>query len=295
MGAGRDGDGHGILKGVGDLIDARLHLAFGGPPHYKHKKSCEQLSKGAIRDFDGRAFISEIYEKLKQNGLEKLQRGGKPPTKENFRWEPHTDFSSEHSGLEVPFERTVATLSKLPETEGFNLRNWTNQMPVASGLTDHPEGKRCIDLVHCCGGGAYDFIELKTSGPNDSDNPLHAAIEILLYGLIYVFSRVHREKLNYDASNSNPSKPNVLSDDTKIVNLLVIAPKAFYTRYNLEWFEKQLDSGLAALPKSLSPVLNVEMSFRFEEIASNFVVNAGDHGFVITFEPKPVKWNERTA
>ncbi len=186
-------DRRGILRGVGGVIEAALHLKHG----YERKKSCRKLSGHRIENFNAGEFVSQIYKQLELNCAERLptiRQSGKPPGPENWRWKPLTDFvSRETRGLEVPFERLIATVATLPKTKEFDLRNWTNQMPVASGLTKEKEGGRRIDLVHRCkGGDSYDFIELKTSGPDDSDNPLHAAMEILIYGLAYVYSRAHR-------------------------------------------------------------------------------------------------------
>lgn len=295
----------GILKGVGDVIDNALHLKFGKHPRYERKSNCRQLSGNPIYDLNFEAFVSEIYNQLELNCAERLpeiRQGGKPPGPENWRWKPLTNFASrEKRGLEVPFERLIATISTLPNTDEFNLRSWTNQMPVASGLTNEKEGGRRIDLVHRCpGGSAYDFIELKTSGPDDNDNPLHAAMEILIYGLVYVYSRAHREDLNY-TSNQDPFKPNVLADDTKTINLRVVTPERFYRqktgtgadeKYDLQWLEDAIDSGLASFLKVSSPVAGLIMTFRFEEIKSNFIRAIGDHGFVVEFDPQPVNWKE---
>jgi hypothetical protein len=311
------GVGQGIMKGVGDVIDNALHLTTigKGRPHYKHKQSCRQLSGSPIEGFKAYALVKDIYDQLSQNCEEKLQakrrlktnasvKAPSPPSEENWRWEPRITLTrgesgKGHIGAEVPLERAIAILSAMHR---FGLNNdWTNQMPVASGLTKDLEGKRCIDLVHRSGTGVYHFIELKTSGPDDSDSPLNAAIEILIYGLIYVYSRVHREDMNYD-----PSKLEVLRDSTKRVNLHVVAPEDFYKhktgtgaseKYDLKWFEDGIDAGLAEFLKDLPPVggLDLSMSFRFEELKQGFITPVPDHGFVLRFEPQPVKWKQPDA
>lgn len=69
---------------------------------------------------------------------------------------------------------------------------WWNQMPIASGLVhSDKDRRRAVDLVHCHGGGVYDFVELKV----DSNTPLFALMEILLYGLVYLVLRKEREWL----------------------------------------------------------------------------------------------------
>jgi len=146
------------------------------------------------------------------------------------------------------------------------------------------------------------------SRPDDSDNPLYAAIEILVYGLIYVFSRAYRTELNYPAESADRSKPNVLSDDTKTINLRVVAPADFYKfsangtcrKYDLQWFEKALDDGLGAFLRTPTAApdlstLHLGMTFGFEEIEQSFIKPVPDHGFVMSFEPTPVQWNEAAA
>ena len=287
--AEHDGDEHGILKGIGHVIDKVLGVEAGGAPHYKHLESCRQLSDRPIENFDGAAFVESIYRELENNWT-----GGKGSA-QNWRWEPRPTLTkgkegAGHKGAEVPFERTIAILS---EMRHFGLKNvWTNQMPVASKLTDEREGRRAIDLVHRCGDGIYDFIELKLPGDNGNENPLAAAIEVLIYGLLYVFSRVHIKELEYD-----PVKMEVLSDTTRQINLLVVAPQKFYVdrhkpghNYDFGWFQQSLNRGLAASLKATHPNLGLSMSFQFEAIDDHFLKPDPnlDHGFSLIFQPVPV-------
>ena len=155
--AGHGGDEHGILKGVGHEIDKLLGVEARAV-HYNTLTSCRQLSDKLIENFEGAAFVESIYRQLEKNWT-----GGKGSA-ENWRWEPRPTLTKGKEGAgqksaEVPFERTIAILS---EMRHFGLKDvWTNQMPVASKLTDKKEGRRAIDLVHRCGDGSYDFIELK--------------------------------------------------------------------------------------------------------------------------------------
>ncbi|MGD0075206.1 MAG: hypothetical protein ABSD31_12840 [Candidatus Binataceae bacterium] len=285
-----DGDERGILKGIGREIDKRLGVKAGAPPHYKYIKSCRQLSDKEIENFDGAEFVESIYQRLEENWT-----GGKGSA-QNWRWEPRPTLTKGedgegHKGAEVPFERTIAILS---EMHHFGLKDaWTNQMPVASKLTHEREGKRAIDLVHRCRHGVYDFIELKLPGDKSHETPLAAAIEVLIYGLLYVFSRVNIKKLEYD-----PIKMEVLGDATKQINLLVVAPQKFYVderkpaqrKYNLGWFQRSLNRGLAAFLKATRPSLDLSMSFQFEAIDDKFLKPEPDldHGFSLIFRPKPV-------
>jgi hypothetical protein len=282
----------GILAGVHKFIDDKLGVRDVGTtsPHYKHLESCRQLSDKEIENFDGAAFVESIYRKLEENWT-----GGSGSSK-NWRWEPRPTLTKGkdgkgHKGAEVPFERTIAILS---EMRHFGLNDaWTNQMPVASKLTDEPEGRLAIDLVHRCRDGVYDFIELKLPGDKSHETPLAAAIEVLIYGLLYVFSRVNIEKLKYDQVGKR-----VLGDDTKQVNLLVVAPQKFYLderkpgqqKYDIAWFQRGLNRGLAAFLTTAHPNLALSMCFQFEAIDDAFLTPDPtlDHGFSLIFRPVPV-------
>lgn len=110
-------------------------------------------------------------------------------------------------------ERTIA---------GLGLEGWANHVPSASGLMGNPwaDKQRAIDLVGHRDGEAYDFIELKVVRKKTSDTPLHAAIEILIHGALYVFSRLYIEELGYDRREEEGKE---LLQATK-VNLCVLAP-----------------------------------------------------------------------
>jgi hypothetical protein len=286
-----------IVKGVDELVDARLAVGFGEQPHYRHKESCQQLSAKQPANFDGGAFVADLYGTIEANGLARLNESAERASEKNWRWAQITEISDRYAGrsngaaakLDDHFERLVATLSRLPDSRFRD--KWANQVLIAAGLTNPKDAKRCIDLMHDCGDGAYDFIGLRSA--DDNDNPLRAAIDLLIDGLIYVFSRVHRDRLGYD-----PSVKRVLSDDTRQINLRVVAPEQFYKQksgstglesfYKLGWFEGAINTGLARFSRSLSPAADLGMGFRFEAIKDNFLEMVGDHGFRISFVPQPV-------
>lgn len=292
----------GLIKGIEPLVNARLKLP--ATLSYKDKTVCTQISNQPV-EVDGPSFVGDIYNRIVENaqyGLARTARTGKPPSDQNWRWKPLITLTEGksgkgHIGSEVPLERLIAILSKLA-VFGLN-GNWTNQMPVGSGLTEDQDGGRRIDLVHRCENGTYYLIELKTSGPRGSDTPLHAAVELLIYGLVYVFSRVHRKELNYDGS----PELEILGEKARIVSLRVIAPQDFYKysvngkleKYHLGWFEGLLNNGLHGLLRrpDVSLTSKLKMSFAFEEIEQNFVLPASDHGFLMRFEPKQVEWDAK--
>jgi hypothetical protein len=96
-------------------------------------------------------------------------------------------------------------------------------------------------------------VELKVR----SSTPLYAAIEILLYGLLWLLSRRDRHVLGY---TSNP----IL--DASILQLSVLALASFYIDFRRNDFPTALSTGLATLGEQFG----VQMSFRQTVFAGTF-------------------------
>jgi hypothetical protein len=241
-----------ILTGVNELIDNALDLnSIGKAPHHKHKKSCLKLASKSMQKFDPAALIEMIYEKIKSNWHSSSYHKG---SEENWRFIKNTYVSDDNSSPEVCLERAIVNI---PQELWPDAADWVNQVPTASGLVDpNADGSRRIDLVHKCGDKEYEFIELKVG----SDTPLYAAMEILKYGVLYIFSREHEEASKY------VKKEQDLLKATKI-HLKVLAPASYYAPYNLScnlsWLEARINSGFA----SFLTKFNFKMDFKFETLA----------------------------
>lgn len=71
---------------------------------------------------------------------------------------------------------------------------WFNQCPVASGIVDpNADRRRCVDLVHH-EGARIRLIELKWAG----DTPVSALVQVLEYGLAYLFGWLRRGELKLE-------------------------------------------------------------------------------------------------
>jgi hypothetical protein len=244
-----------ILDGVDYLIDSGLHLTgdlelardpIGRAPHHQHITSCQRRSTGPLDGFDALALVTAIYEKVVANWEASSYHKG---SDENWRLKPNRDIAENNDSEEVFLERAIVRIMNeiQPKPEC-----WYNQVPVASGLvhptTDHG---RNIDLVHRLGDKAFEFIELKVRNAT----PLYAAMEILKYGLVYVFCRhcalvsqsifKHRELL-----------------EAERIHLRVLAPATYYEKYDLSWLEASLDKGLAEF--SVQHRLPFGLDFAFE-------------------------------
>ncbi len=258
----------GILKGVGQIIDRFFDIEHIGTrtPHYGHKTACIRLSDIPPEDLNGLDLVRDIFNKAEENWRQSGRRHKKPPSDQNWRNKPHTDFESKSP--EVRLERTIADL----QGEG-----WVNQVPTSSGLADHRHDKvRNIDLLREIEPSRFEFIELKVN----SNTPLFAAMEILGYGAIYLFSRLNQKKLRYDL----PQQRKVLG--AQAIGLRVLAPDRYYRyklrgrdrrdkKYQLGWLEDLINHGLSAFLES-RPELGVSMDFRFEAFPPDFPCRSAD-------------------
>ena len=239
-----------IFKGT----DERIHsfLGLGDGKTWKQKSTCLRLSS-APKDMPSfETLVSGLYGLIEEN------RSDHTPSLENWRITRQLSISPKNSSPEILLERAIARLGEHGE-----LKEWFNQVPVASGLIDDKADKRAaIDLLRHKDNWA-EFVELKWK----SDTPVFAAFEILLYGLAYLYSRVNRKTLGYlEGPLLSVSK----------VSLSVLAPRAYYTGYDLEWLEQGLDEGLRTLAaKKTDGALSMGFSFLAfpPDFAPNFEIS----------------------
>lgn len=213
-----------ILTGVGSLVDDWLEInPKGKPPYYRHRSAALHLSRRKKPITGTRDFLEDSYTRFHDNWP--AAGYSKPPSKENWRWKRHLELSPANASPELILERGIVNACG---------DDWSNQMPTASGLTGPTTGKRAaVDLVHRHDAKTYSLIELKVN----SDNPLFAAIEILMYGLLFVWSKNNLEQLGYDEQ----TQPVLAANN---VMLSVLAPRSYYSDFDLTIFAANLNSGL---------------------------------------------------
>jgi hypothetical protein len=149
------------------------------------------------------------------------------------------DLAPENASPELRLERAIVASCG---------ESWSNQMPVASGLVGPASNKRAaVDLVYREDPTTYSLIELKV----DSDNPLFAAIEILIYGLLFAWSKNNQETLGYDIQN----QPVLRAID---ITLGVLAPERFFEGMDLTALATVLNRGLAEFGEQHGLVLAFE-------------------------------------
>jgi len=234
-------------------LDARIDRFFaledGQPPHYAHLKSALRLSRSTGAEFDGATLISDLYACLEQT----LDRSKRTPSRENWRYQKKLHIASHNPSPEKKLEKMIA------RSEG---EDWVNQVPTASGLLTSGERHRNIDLVHRVHSSGYELIELKAA----SDTPLFAAMEILKYGLVFLYSRRHRNRLGYSAALN----PLLWADE---IHLRVLAPADYYHRFAFGWLVPCLNQGLA---ETLRPELDqgLTIDFDFQVFPDGFLPSA---------------------
>jgi hypothetical protein len=235
-----------ILQGIVELVDDWLDVErIGKPPYYRHKSTAIELSRRTTRIRDARPFLDACYSRIHQNWLAAVDSGYTNPSTENWRWKRHLDLAPENASPELRLERAiVATCGE----------SWSNQMPVASGLVGPATDKRAaVDLVYRKEPTTYSLIELKI----DSNNPLFAAIEILSYGMLFVWSRANQDSLGYDVEN----QPVLSASD---ITLSVLAPERYFDGMDLSAFATVLNRGLAQFGELHGLVL----AFEFRQLGT---------------------------
>ena len=229
-----------ILADIGSLVDEWLQIEpKGKPPCYRHRSAALDLSRRKAPITGTWDFLEASYAKIHNNWLTAIEAGYSNPSKENWRWKRHLELSPENTSPEVRLERSIVNACG---------DDWSNQMPTASGLVGPAADKRAaVDLVHRDEPTTYSLIELKV----DSDNPLFAAIEILMHGLLFVWSRNNRDRLGYDVKK----QPVLVAEN---LTLAVLAPSDYYREFELKNLVSALDDGLAEFGRQHGLVLGFQ-------------------------------------
>lgn len=252
----------GILREVDKIIFEELGLDESkAPPHYQRLEACQEISDRSALQINGRALIQKVYEKITSNW-----HGSKSRGKENWRWKQNTKSTKEkeNKSKEVILERLIVL------TAG---QKWVNQVPTASGLTkvikprESFDRRRAVDLVCQCGDERYELIELKVD--QKAGSPLFAAMEILQYGLLYVFYRDNLQDL--EPEKLKPETDSLLGATS--IDLKVLAPDSYYKNrkgedYKLESLEGIINEGLKAFLADQKFIF--KMHFEFQKFPRDF-------------------------
>jgi hypothetical protein len=228
----------GLFADVRETVDRTL-----GVENYTTKTAALALSKRGLTS-GSEPLVGDLFEVLNRNWKSALPTAA--PSSQNFRWHyPQTCISQRNRSAEASLER--ALIGALLQ---IGRQDWSNQVPLISGIAgSHAFKRRAVDLVHHRGERSFEFVELKI----DADSPLFAAVEILVYGLLWLLSA---RDLRYGG-------PIVQARE---LGLSVLAPQAYYHRYSLKTIASAINDGLQALGEQHK----VHMQFRFTAFPDEF-------------------------
>jgi len=238
----------GPFSGCSAEIGAALRLAEG--ENLNQKSTCRRLDRAPPPGREMERLVARLYDQVHQNWINRVPFDRRPSPK-NWRLVPQTELQEGNKSPEVLLERAIGKLSH----QGL-LKEWVNQVPVASGLISSNSSRRAaIDLVHWRGNTAT-FYELKWN----SNTPLFAAFEILQYGLAFLCFHANQQELG-------PLESKLFS--AQQIHLKVLAPASYYAGYQHTWLTQALCSGLKGLvaEKVAGPL---EMDFEFLGLPPTF-------------------------
>ncbi len=230
-----------IYNKVDDIIDECLRLKHIGTksPHYGNKTSCQEINRKSKNDFDIGLMLKKIFDQIERN-YETFSRGRDGFSEENWRWKKKPKISPNNRNPETILEKAIVNATG---------NDWTNQIPVASGLTSATSQKHAaIDMAHRVHDKEYELFELKVG----SDTPLRAAMQLMRYGLLYLFIRREGIDSHQDLMQANK------------IQLSVLAPYDYYNEYDLRWLESVISRGLPKLieERDIDGISNINFNFK---------------------------------
>jgi hypothetical protein len=270
-----------IVASLDKDIDEFFGLDRVGLSH-QNKTACVRLCDEQPKT-DGAELVRRLMNRIGQNRSALTEADRAARGSQTWRWKKNTNLNPVNKSIEVRIERAVARLLD---------DDWVNQVPTASGLTDSDEQRRSIDIVHRRSAGEFDFIELKALRPGERSSghqsPLSAAMEVLKYGLIFLYCKENRSILYPDADVAKP----VL--EARTVHLEVLATTNCYQRteqaepFRIAWLNQLVANGLMELNRQ--PNASVSFDFAFRQFPKSFVWTDSDHHNLVACEPNSECW-----
>ena len=238
-----DEESHSILNGIEEIINDWLWTG------YKTQTACNLLSGNFPERLNGCLLTTQIYAQIERNWRNRRYDGD--PSPENWRLEAQPKMDETNRSPEKQIEKKIVDI----QVEG-----WVNQVPVASGLTGpHVMKKACVDLVRRLSEKSYEMIELKYK----DKHPLYAAMEVIQYGILYLFAREHLLEHYEDKALLKATS----------IGLRVLAPQTYYKHkkhgpYKFEKLEGILSDSIGHLAGSFDAGLF--MDFKFSVFPTDF-------------------------
>ncbi|MCX6607168.1 MAG: hypothetical protein NTV52_26785 [Acidobacteria bacterium] len=212
---------------------------------------------------DGAGLLRELSEAVEARWREVNGDSPRRASSQNWRFTLNPEIRYDNPSI----EKRIAHLA----VEGLLGRDqWANQIPVASGvLNSTADKKTAVDLSHRNDAGDFDLIELKML--TQSGHALFAAMEVILYGIAYLFARRNARELGYVWGETD-----LLAAHR--VRLIVLAPAAYYggvPSTGLRSLRSALNKGLAEeCARGGTPGLLMEVDF--EQFGEGFAWPCSD-------------------
>ncbi|QOY88000.1 hypothetical protein [Paludibaculum fermentans] len=268
-----------VNKGIVTALDQVIDDFFGLSPinlSYANRSAYGKLCREKPQ-LDGAELVRRLLSRISENRSALTQAGTPVRGGQMWRFKKNLKLDPGNGSLEVRIERAIARLMD---------SDWVNQVPLSSGLTDGHEAKRSIDLVHRHSDTEYDFIELKALSPGrrcgGNQTPLFAAMEILQYGLIFLYCRENQEVLFPATADLRPLLR------ARIIHLEVLMTHNCYEQpggvgqSGLAWLNNILLSCMEEL-NHRTPCL-VSFTFAFKQFAKEFAWIEADHQSLVKSE-----------
>ena len=240
-----------ILRDTDRIIDEFFGVSENGKPaRYATRKAFLDPSL-ATSAGNARDLLVGLHQQVELNWQQSSYRPHAAST-QNWRCKSHAHYTEIRRGLEVILEREIVKALGTPPL--------FNNVPTSSGLCGPSHDKaRNIDLVYSSVDSEFTFLELKWD--KGAGTPVFAAVEIVVRGILNMFSRLHRKEMSY--GHTMPML------EAKLVHLRVLAPISYYSDpVDLRWLECRLNEGFQEYA-GLFPEAGLALDFGFEVFPPN--------------------------
>lgn len=277
-----------LLAALNNEIDGFFGLDKFGLTHHD-KEACIRLCTEQPSQ-RGAELILRLLNRIAHSrssltGVSQAARG-----KEMWRWKKNLTLGSANTSLEVRIERAIARL-----LDG----DWVNQVPAASGLTNAKDGRCSVDIIYRRSAVEFDFIELKAldlaKTPSGEQTPLFASMEVLKYGLLFLFCKKNRDLLFPSSMERRP-----ILNASRVHLEVLMTPNCYLHSANrplfrIAWLNQLITEGLQEIneQQNLSTTgSGVQFDFSFKQFPGSFVWSDEDHEALLNSTEGSLCWNK---
>jgi hypothetical protein len=171
-------------------------------------------------------------------------------------------------------------------------------VPAASGLTEQALKRCSVDIVHRRSAVEFDFIELKAQRPGEysqrHQTPLFASMEVLKYGLLFLYCKQSRDVLFPSGIDNRP-----ILNASRVHLEVLMTPNCYLHSANrglfrIAWLNQLIAEGLQEIneQQNLSTTgSGVQFDFSFKQFPGSFVWSDEDHEALLNSAEGSLCWN----